>query len=153
MGLYLNGNTAPLIADASLKKAVETLTIQMTQMRGQLQKCIEQGKMKRWLKLNRSRKPHSFQIDDIVFLKEHRLPTVGTNPKFRPLLQPSPFIVTGVNDHLVMVMRIVDGFKTRVNPNDLLKIDLSNPPEFAPCLLYTSPSPRDRQKSRMPSSA
>ena len=27
-------------------------------------------------------------------------------------------------------------------------------PEFFPgCLLYTSPSPRDRQKSRMPSSA
>ena len=25
--------------------------------------------------------------------------------------------------------------------------------EFYPCLLYTSPSPRDRQKSRMPSSA
>ena len=25
--------------------------------------------------------------------------------------------------------------------------------EFANCLLYTSPSPRDRQKSRMPSSA
>ena len=24
---------------------------------------------------------------------------------------------------------------------------------FTPCLLYTSPSPRDRQKSRMPSSA
>ena len=24
---------------------------------------------------------------------------------------------------------------------------------LAPCLLYTSPSPRDRQKSRMPSSA
>ena len=26
-------------------------------------------------------------------------------------------------------------------------------PVFTPCLLYTSPSPRDRQKSRMPSSA
>ena len=26
-------------------------------------------------------------------------------------------------------------------------------PVFYPCLLYTSPSPRDRQKSRMPSSA
>ena len=25
--------------------------------------------------------------------------------------------------------------------------------EIIPCLLYTSPSPRDRQKSRMPSSA
>ena len=27
------------------------------------------------------------------------------------------------------------------------------PPEVMDCLLYTSPSPRDRQKSRMPSSA
>ena len=26
-------------------------------------------------------------------------------------------------------------------------------PELSDCLLYTSPSPRDRQKSRMPSSA
>ena len=26
-------------------------------------------------------------------------------------------------------------------------------PDVKPCLLYTSPSPRDRQKSRMPSSA
>ena len=26
-------------------------------------------------------------------------------------------------------------------------------PNLKPCLLYTSPSPRDRQKSRMPSSA
>ena len=27
------------------------------------------------------------------------------------------------------------------------------PDPYNPCLLYTSPSPRDRQKSRMPSSA
>ena len=27
------------------------------------------------------------------------------------------------------------------------------PVAYGPCLLYTSPSPRDRQKSRMPSSA
>ena len=30
---------------------------------------------------------------------------------------------------------------------------VSNGKQFAACLLYTSPSPRDRQKSRMPSSA
>ena len=29
----------------------------------------------------------------------------------------------------------------------------NNPTTFSACLLYTSPSPRDRQKSRMPSSA
>ena len=32
-------------------------------------------------------------------------------------------------------------------------IDLSDSEECQSCLLYTSPSPRDRQKSRMPSSA
>ena len=30
---------------------------------------------------------------------------------------------------------------------------LTSTPAFRPCLLYTSPSPRDRQKSRMPTSA
>ena len=33
-------------------------------------------------------------------------------------------------------------------PPDLILLDI-----MMPCLLYTSPSPRDRQKSRMPSSA
>ena len=33
------------------------------------------------------------------------------------------------------------------------KVDKLNKAEGAACLLYTSPSPRDRQKSRMPSSA
>ena len=31
--------------------------------------------------------------------------------------------------------------------------DKTKPPRAGICLLYTSPSPRDRQKSRMPSSA
>ena len=32
-------------------------------------------------------------------------------------------------------------------------IYFQNPPDWDICLLYTSPSPRDRQKARMPSSA
>ena len=32
-------------------------------------------------------------------------------------------------------------------------LDILLTPLFGSCLLYTSPSPRDRQKSRMPSSA
>ena len=31
--------------------------------------------------------------------------------------------------------------------------DVERLKKYAACLLYTSPSPRDRQKSRMPSSA
>ena len=42
-------------------------------------------------------------------------------------------------------------------PADLVKLLLGNAEGtvtgFKICLLYTSPSPRDRQKSRMPSSA
>ena len=38
-----------------------------------------------------------------------------------------------------------------VSPNGELKVSLNLSDKI--CLLYTSPSPRDRQKSRMPSSA
>ena len=43
-----------------------------------------------------------------------------------------------------------------IDPVGELKSNVRVPFEQAramPCLLYTSPSPRDRQKSRMPSSA
>ena len=38
-------------------------------------------------------------------------------------------------------------------PDRLTKDDITRDYEYTSCLLYTSPSPRDRQKSRMPSSA
>ena len=41
---------------------------------------------------------------------------------------------------------------TASQKNDL-KDAIDNVPHINACLLYTSPSPRDRQKSRMPSSA
>ena len=39
------------------------------------------------------------------------------------------------------------------NIGDELKLSLTNLPDYYPCLLYTSPSPRDLSTSRMPSSA
>ena len=44
------------------------------------------------------------------------------------------------------VKRVISWFQDKRN----LKIDIE---EGLVCLLYTSPSPRDREKSRMPSSA
>ena len=50
-------------------------------------------------------------------------------------------------------------FEQRWNSSDALehirrfKPDVLLLDHYMPCLLYTSPSPRDRQKSRMPSSA
>ena len=43
----------------------------------------------------------------------------------------------------------------RMNPRDVEAFDLVivRGRRLSTCLLYTSPSPRDRQKSRMPSSA
>ena len=48
-------------------------------------------------------------------------------------------------------IHVVDGTKIKETSVDDNKLDLPNTPNT--CLLYTSPSPRDRQKSRMPSSA
>ena len=45
---------------------------------------------------------------------------------------------------------------TRIERYTVLRsphIDKKSREQFESCLLYTSPSPRDRQKSRMPSSA
>ena len=38
-------------------------------------------------------------------------------------------------------------------PGEEFDITFNDPGDYTYCLLYTSPSPRDRQKSRMPSSA
>ena len=47
------------------------------------------------------------------------------------------------------------GVITRALDKDLIDVNLHDLREYGEgsCLLYTSPSPRDRQKSRMPSSA
>ena len=46
-------------------------------------------------------------------------------------------------------------FIIEANPNDLIKaeVNIVNDDVLQACLLYTSPSPRDRTRSRMPSSA
>ena len=62
--------------------------------------------------------------------------------------------------------RVLDGEKTKrpsvsgkrmvdyyVHPDPILEHTLYKAVHFKHCLLYTSPSPRDRTRSRMPSSA
>ena len=44
-------------------------------------------------------------------------------------------------------------FQAEYVANQIKQLDQKIEVELMPCLLYTSPSPRDRQKSRMPSSA
>ena len=47
------------------------------------------------------------------------------------------------------------GQEVEVYRNDLISLDdiEKKSPEYIVCLLYTSPSPRDKRQSRMPSSA
>ena len=44
-------------------------------------------------------------------------------------------------------------FSTEAYVQTLFEIDFDDTISFNPCLLYTSPSPRDQRGSRMPSSA
>ena len=47
----------------------------------------------------------------------------------------------------------VPGSVTAITAATIEKAGIQRAGDFLSCLLYTSPSPRDRQKSRMPSSA
>ena len=60
---------------------------------------------------------------------------------------PVPFTGTGEPQTLLQEFRNWKGKRS------LAERKLRGSPHVTDCLLYTSPSPRDRQKSRMPSSA
>ena len=59
--------------------------------------------------------------------------------------QNTPEVITGWNSELYDIPYLCRRLE-RILGNKLMR-------RMSPCLLYTSPSPRDRQKSRMPSSA
>ena len=78
--------------------------------------------------------------EDIENLKRELSRQLGVPVEFMPHVAPHfRGITMTVNLWLQQAMS-ADAIKTRYR-------------EFYACLLYTSPSPRDRQKSRMPSSA
>ena len=52
--------------------------------------------------------------------------------------------------HIDNILKKLDGAQRKLEAQGDREITIE---EIADCLLYTSPSPRDRQKSRMPSSA
>ena len=130
LGISLRKAAMPLLMDASLRKQAEQLRLQLNKVTKTLQQRIEQAKLKAYQRANRFRKEHNFQLGDVVFIKDTRLPAPGANVKFRPVLQPSPFMITEVNDHLIGVTRVVDRFHTRVNPNDVVKFRPGNPEIF-----------------------
>eukprot|EP01017_Pseudomicrothorax_dubius_P004954 TRINITY_DN11139_c0_g3_i2.p1 TRINITY_DN11139_c0_g3~~TRINITY_DN11139_c0_g3_i2.p1 ORF type:complete len:124 (-),score=13.58 TRINITY_DN11139_c0_g3_i2:11-382(-) len=61
-------------------------------------------------------------------------------------------VVTSAKDFAKIYMELANQCSDYLNGNFLKHIAVSTPVSMN-CLLYTSPSPRDRQKSRMPSSA
>ena len=54
---------------------------------------------------------------------------------------------------LVAALDLGDSLEQLKDSGAKVVVDFTTPDSVMTCLLYTSPSPRDRQKSRMPSSA
>ena len=130
LGTHLTPAAAPLIQDASLKAHVEELSSFLSKMQKTLQRRIEQAKLRTWASANKHRVAHHFQVGDIVFIKDNRLPAPGVNTKLRPRLQKSPFVVEKVNTHILSLCRLVDRFCTRVTPGDVVKYEPSKPDLF-----------------------
>ena len=62
------------------------------------------------------------------------------------VIKPGNTISTlSINKNILAIAEVEEQFDSQISIYDL--------GVFIGCLLYTSPSPRDRQKSRMPSSA
>ena len=81
---------------------------------------------------------------------------------FKVMLQMAMVLTYGAKVPVVKVGRMAGQFaKPRSAPTEVVdgmelpsyRGDIINELSFAPCLLYTSPSPRDVEESRMPSSA
>ena len=71
--------------------------------------------------------------------------------------QGKAFRVTALADQILHLVPVADGNGGLLNDRTVIQIfgDVvsSSTDELDPCLLYTSPSPRDVEESRMPSSA
>ena len=68
------------------------------------------------------------------------------------VIDPTGAVIVGANVKLTNSSTGVT--RETVSASDgSFRIDAVDPGTYKVCLLYTSPSPRDRQKSRMPSSA
>ena len=88
-----------------------------------------------------------------AFLRYARETRNARAPDYRPHLLASPVTPSPTDRTTLAFSSRVHDAPTFVHPlNRLRRRDLGLE-EYYPCLLYTSPSPRDRQKSRMPSSA
>ena len=69
---------------------------------------------------------------------------------------PSPatdYIEEDIDLNVHLIKNVPATFIIRVQGKSMVDVGINDGDLLVVCLLYTSPSPRDRQKSRMPSSA
>ena len=62
-------------------------------------------------------------------------------------------MTTKITVNTTVIASIENVWKAWTTPNDILQWNHASDDWHTTCLLYTSPSPRDRTRSRMPSSA
>ena len=96
--------------------------------------------------------PHSVTEIHYLFSANETIGETVRNMRGEDLGSVEDLIVTG-DDRVVVAILSVGGFLGIGDKLVAVSFDKLNISADGFCLLYTSPSPRDRQKSRMPSSA
>jgi hypothetical protein len=69
---------------------------------------------------------HGLQKNDIVFIVNHSIAPAGTSPKLRPRLYKSPFLVVSTGARAATVMRLSDGFQTKIHVDHLRRYTSKN---------------------------
>ena len=88
------------------------------------------------------------EADEALYRVQQELFDIGGECACSPGKLPEQMVLVGMKE----CDRLIDEMDDWIKELQPLKSFIL-PMGSAPCLLYTSPSPRDRQKSRMPSSA
>ena len=114
---------------------------------------ISSKKIDRWISKNENLKSSVVSIAIKQLNKDKKISGVGFNTSMTPASNIKILTVLGS----LTSGDTIPSIKYKIS-NDTLRISstgypLIAHPKYDDCLLYTSPSPRDRTRSRMPSSA
>ena len=105
------------------------------------------------ISVDNDRRKYNVKHDRIIEVTGDTAAPETVDEVYRLCRDKSVLVIHDANHKKANVLKDMQLYSPLVSVNSYLIVEDGIMDLFRPCLLYTSPSPRDRQRSRMPSSA